>query len=127
MKKKYQNSARTQDPQFLGAANPAIENQPRPAIFIPGDSSRIRHPLTWTCLICGETLRLIRVYRSGRGFEMRCEGTDPTAPMPHKLTLYFRGRKGAASRLLSGVPCESTDFKRDKIQLFVEFHANESA
>jgi len=103
MKKSYNKSARTQDPQFLGASQPTAENQePSPLGVDEGVTSETtsvnRRP--WNCPCCGELLRLIRIFPSGRGFEMRCEGTDSN---PHRATLYCGpGRKEEILRILAG-------------------------
>lgn len=105
MNENYHKSARTQDPQFLGAPEPtAVENQRLSALCErdTGATSETTpvHRRPWTCPHCGELLRLIRVYPSGRGFEMRCEGS---ASNPHKATMHVKSlRKGEALRLLDG-------------------------
>jgi len=104
MKENYHKSAQRQDPEFLGASKPAVESQPlsalseRDATVATETTLASRQP--WTCPLCGELLRLIRVYPSGRGFEMRCEGTDSN---PHRAILYEGPcRKGEALRILAG-------------------------
>jgi len=104
MKKSYNKSARTQDPQFLGAPKSAAENQGLSALCERGagvttkTSPVNKKPVLCPC--CGELLRLIRVYPSGRGFEMRCEGTDSN---PHWATLHLTDcRKEEVLRILAG-------------------------
>ena len=109
MTENYHKSATTQGPHFLGAPKPAVENQ-QPSAPCEGDT-RVTGETTpverhsWDirkarCPGCGETLRLIRVFPSGRGFEMRCDGTDSN---PHRAQLFItRLQKGEALRILGG-------------------------
>lgn len=104
MNESYHKSARTQDPQFLGTPQVAAENQRLPALCerdagATGETTPVsRTP--WTCPYCGELLQLIRVYPSGRGFEMRCNGTDSN---PHRATMYVGpGPKEEILRMLDG-------------------------
>jgi hypothetical protein len=105
MKKSYHKSARTQDPQFLGAAQATAENQqlyplcetdPR---FMSETTPVNLH--SWTCPACGEPLQPT-LYPSGRGLELLCKGTDSN---PHNLTIYVsKLRKEDASLFSGGVP-----------------------
>jgi hypothetical protein len=108
MKKSYHKSARTQDPEFLGAPqadaenlrlSPLCEGDPR----FTGETTAL-NPHSWSCLACGEPLQLVHLYPSGRGFELLCEGTDSN---PHRLRMYVsKLRKEDALFLSGGVPCK---------------------
>jgi hypothetical protein len=110
MNENYHKSARTQGAQFLGEPKSTVENQRLSASCerdagATGEATPV-NPSSWTCQFCGEPLRLIRVYPSGRGFEMRCEGTDSN---PHRLTVHVAHlRKSDVLRLLGGVPTNAS-------------------
>jgi hypothetical protein len=102
MKKSYHESARTQDPQFLGAPQAAAEDQRLSALCEPdasltGEAAPVnRHPLP--CPICSGPL-LLRLYAKGRGFQLVCRGTNSN---PHKFEMHYKQpRKGDALLLLS--------------------------
>jgi hypothetical protein len=106
MNENYHKSAKAQDPQFLGAPKPAVENQP-PSALCERDAGATAKTITVDpriCLFCGEPLRVIRDFAKGRGFEMRCDGSDSN---PHRTQAYVKfPRKEDAERFLSGVRCK---------------------
>ena len=102
MKRIYHESAGTQYPEFLGTPQGAAENQRLSPVSerdrrSMGETTAVnRH--SWICPVCSERLKL-RLYPSGRGFELLCKGTDS---IPHELEIHVAHlRKEHVSTLLS--------------------------